>query len=73
MIRSAGLLLYKFMLLKITKKRLFDRNTLYSPIVHHIHGYCYRLLLLILFTVYMVTDCYCTVIVTVTALSQCYR
>ena len=41
-----------FMLLKITGKRLFYRNTLYNLIVHHIHGYC----LLILFTVYTITD-----------------
>jgi len=27
------------MLLKITEKRFFDRNTLYSPIVHRIHRY----------------------------------
>jgi len=49
-------LIIVFMLLKVTGKRLFDRNTLYSPIVHCIHGYCYRSLLLILFTVYTITD-----------------
>jgi len=47
------------MLLKVIEKVLFDRNTLYSPIVHRIHGYYYRSLLLILFTVYMIiVDCY---------------
>jgi len=44
------------LLLKVTGKSLFDRNTLYSPIVHRIHGYCYRSLLLILFTVYTIID-----------------
>jgi len=44
------------MLLKVTGTRLFDRNTLYSPIVHRIHGYCYCSLLLTLFTVYTITD-----------------
>ena len=44
------------MLLKDTGKGLFDRNTLYSPIVHRIHGYCYCSQLLILFTVYTIID-----------------
>jgi len=51
-----ALLLYECMLLKVTGKRLFDRNTLYSPIVHHIHSYYYCSPLLILFTVYTITD-----------------
>jgi len=56
--RGAGLLLYKFILLKVTEKGLLDRNTLYSLIIHRIHGYCYCSLLLILFTVYTITvDC----------------
>ena len=50
------LLLYYFILLKVTGKRSFDCNTLYSPIVHRIHSYCYRSLLLISFTVYTITD-----------------
>ena len=56
MIKGVGLLLYKFILLKVTGKRLFDRNTLYSPTVHRIHCYYYCSLLLILFTVYTITD-----------------
>jgi len=32
------------MLLKVTGKGLFDRNTLYRSIVHHIHVYWYCLL-----------------------------
>ena len=46
-------------------KRLFDRNTLYSPIIHRIHGYYYCSLFLLLFTVYTIT-----VTVTATASSQ---
>ena len=49
------------MLLEITGKVLFDRNTLYSPIVYRIHGYYYRSLLLILFTVYTIIVNYYTV------------
>ena len=56
MTRGAGLLL------KVTRKRLFDRNTLYSSIVHHIHSYCYCLLFLFLFTVYTITVYYYTVL-----------
>jgi len=37
------------MLLKVTKKVLLDRNTVYNPFVHHIHGYWYCLLFLLLF------------------------
>jgi len=45
--------------MKVTEKGLFDRITLYNPIVYRIHGYCCRSLLLILFTVYTITvDCY---------------
>ena len=55
-LEASRLLLYYFMLLKVTGKWLFDRSTLYSPIVHRIHGYCYCSLLLILFTVYTITD-----------------
>ena len=58
-------LLYRFMLLKVTGKRLFDRNTLYSPTVHRIHGYCYCQLFLLLFTVYTITF---TITFTVTVL-----
>ena len=59
MTRGAGLLLYKFILLKVTGIGLFDRNTLYSLIVHRIHGYYYHSPLLILFTMYTITvDCY---------------
>ena len=48
-----------FMLLKVSGKVLFDRNTLYSPVVHRIHNYFYCSLLLLLFTMYMITvDCY---------------
>ena len=72
MIRGARLLLYEFMLLKATGKWLLDRNTLYSPIIHRIHGYYYRSLVLIFFTVYTITDllllycyCYCHCIVPV--------
>ena len=47
------------MLLKVTEKELFNRNTLYSPIVHCIHGYWCCLLFWLLFTVYMITvDCH---------------
>jgi len=47
------------MLLKFTVKVLLDCNTLYSPIVHRRHGYCYCSLLLLLFIVYTITvDCY---------------
>jgi len=47
------------MLPKLTREGLFDRNTLYSPIVHRIHGYCYCFPVLLLFTVYTLTvDCY---------------
>jgi len=47
------------MLLKVTGKVLFNCNTLYSPIVHHIHGYWYCLLSWLLFTVYkIIVDCY---------------
>ena len=47
------------MLLEVTGKVLFDSNIMYSSIVHRIHDYCYRSLLLILFTVYTITvDCY---------------
>jgi len=28
-----------FHVTEFTKKELLDRNTMYSPIVHHIHGY----------------------------------
>jgi len=57
--RGAGLLLYKFMLLKVTGKGLFDRNTLYNYIVHRIHSYWYCLLSWLLFTMYAITvDCY---------------
>ena len=46
------------MILKVTGK-LSLTVTLYSPIVHRIHGYYYRSLLQILFTVYTITvDCY---------------
>jgi len=49
----------KFMLMKVTGKILFDRNTLYSPIIYRIHGYYNHSLLLILFTVYtIIVDCY---------------
>jgi len=41
--------------IKGTGKVLFGRNTLYNPIVHRIHGYCYCLLFLILLTVYTIT------------------
>jgi len=47
------------MLLIITGKTLLDRSTLYSFIFHRIHGYCYFSLLLLSFTVYVITaDCY---------------
>ena len=47
------------MLPKVTGKGLFNCNTLYSPIIHRIHGYCYCSLVLLLFTVYTITvDCY---------------
>ena len=36
-------------------KVLLDRDTLYNPIVHRIHGYCYCSLLLLLFTMYTIT------------------
>jgi len=35
---------------------IVDCNILYSFIVHRIHGYCYCSLLLILFTVYTISD-----------------
>ena len=48
-----------FMLLKCYWERMFDRNTLYSLIVYCIHGYYYRLLFLLLFTMYtIIVDCY---------------
>jgi len=47
------LLLYYFMLQKVIGKILFDCNTMYSSIVHHIHSYCS--LLLLSFTVYTIT------------------
>ena len=47
------------MLQKISEKVLLDRNTKYSPIIYRIHGYCYCLLSLLLFTLYTITvNCY---------------
>jgi len=54
------------MLLKVTEKVLLDRNTMYSPIVHRIHGYWYCLMSLLLFTMYTITTyyyCHCIVAV----------
>jgi len=50
------------MLLKITEKVLLDRNTMYSAIVHRIHGYWYCLLFLLLFTVYTITVYWYTIL-----------
>jgi len=57
------------MLLKVTRKVLLDRNTIYSLIVHRIHGYWYCLLFTLRFTMYTITV-YCYCIVTVTVSSQ---
>jgi len=51
---DAELLLFSFMLLKVSGKVLLDRNTLYSSI-HRIYGYCYCSLFISLFTVYTIT------------------
>jgi len=51
------------MLREVTRRVLLDRNTMYSPIIHRIHGYWYCLLFMLLYTVYLIT-------VTVIASSQ---
>jgi len=53
--QCSNMLLYYFMLLKITEKILLNRNIMNNHIVHRIHGYWYCLLLLLLFTVYTIT------------------
>jgi len=57
------------MLQKVTGKVLFDRNILYSLIVHRIHGYCYCSSVIVI--VHRVYDyywlLYCTVTVTVSS------
>jgi len=52
---STAMLLVLFHVTEITGKVLLDRNPMYSPIVHRIHGYWYCLLFLLLFTVYTIT------------------
>jgi len=48
-----------FHVTEITGKVLLDRNTMYSLIVHRIHGYGYYSLFWLLFTMYTITvDCY---------------
>ena len=48
-----------FHVTEITGKVLLDRNTMYSLIVHRIHGYGYYSLFWLLFTMYtIIVDCY---------------
>ena len=40
---------------EITEKLLLDCNPMYNFTVYRVHGYCYCLLLLLLFTAYTIT------------------
>jgi len=67
---SSWLLLYWFMLLKVTGKVLFGCNILYSSIIHRIHSYYYCLLFLVLLTGYMITvDWYIVLLLSLYSLS----
>ena len=51
-----------FHVTEITEKVLLNHNTMYSPIVHRIHGYWYCLLSLLLFIMYMINVYWYTVL-----------